>query len=163
MIGNAPKVMPLPVYFHERCVQKPAPAVHRSHRLCPALTDLNGKHRARSVPTKPDGFVTDVDASLVQQIFDIVRRKREPDIQHNGTTDDLGARLEISKWAVFCRQVTLDSRTARLKPVSSDSAASSHMPTSRQRSKPSPLAIHPPASMNSCPGTLTNSPETAYF
>jgi hypothetical protein len=58
--------------------------------------------------------MADVDASLVQQIFDIAKRKWEPNIQHHCQTDDLGARLEILKWAVFCHQVSLSRRTALL-------------------------------------------------
>jgi hypothetical protein len=41
--------------------------------------------------------MTDVDAALVQQIFDIAKRKWEPDVQHRCKADNLGARLEISK------------------------------------------------------------------
>jgi hypothetical protein len=66
--------------------------------------------------------MADLDASLVQQIFDIAKRKWEPNIQHRCKADDLRARLQISKWAVFCHQATLGRRTASLKPVSSDSA-----------------------------------------
>jgi hypothetical protein len=66
--------------------------------------------------------VTDLDASLVQQVLNVAKRKWEPDVQYPCKADDLWARLEISKWAVFCHQVTLGRRTSRLKPVSSDSA-----------------------------------------
>ncbi len=66
--------------------------------------------------------MADVDASLMQQIYDIAKRKWELDVQHHCQTDDLGARLEIWQWAVFCYQATLSRCTARLKPVSFDSA-----------------------------------------
>ncbi len=36
-----------------------------------------------------------VDASLVQQIFDIPKREREPDIQHHRKADDLRAGFEV--------------------------------------------------------------------
>ncbi len=36
-----------------------------------------------------------VDASLVQQIFDITKRKRKTDVQHHRKTDDLGTSFEI--------------------------------------------------------------------
>jgi hypothetical protein len=81
----------------------------RPHSITPSAADLSGKHRARYVPPKPDGFVTDVDASLMQQIYDIAKRKWELVVQHHCQTDDLEARLEVSKWAVFCYQATLNS------------------------------------------------------
>jgi hypothetical protein len=41
--------------------------------------------------------MADVDATLVQQILDIPKRKREANVHHHGQTDDLGARLEVAK------------------------------------------------------------------
>jgi hypothetical protein len=60
----------------------------------PSAADLTGKHRAKSVPTKPERLMADVDASLVQQIFDITKRKWDPDVQHHCKADDLTARLK---------------------------------------------------------------------
>jgi hypothetical protein len=94
----------------------------RQHAINPAGADLSDKHQAKFVPPKPNRLMADVDASLMQQIFDIAKRKWAPNIQHHCKADDLKARLEISKWAVFCYQATLGHHTARLKPVSSDSA-----------------------------------------
>jgi hypothetical protein len=63
-----------------------------STRLPP---DLGGKHRAEPVPPVPHGLVADLDASLVQQVFEVAQRQREPDVEHYRQTDDLGAGLEI--------------------------------------------------------------------
>ena len=64
--------------------------------------------------------MTDVDAALLQQIFDIAERKREPNIERRRQADDLGARLEIPKWAAFPQVRTLQNRPAPLTAVCSD-------------------------------------------
>jgi hypothetical protein len=58
----------------------------------------------------------------VQQILHVPKRKRKPNIHHDGQTDDLGARLEIVEGAVFCHPATLIARPARLNQFCSDSA-----------------------------------------
>jgi hypothetical protein len=85
----------------------------RPHAINPAAADLSDKHQAKFVSPKSDGLMADVDASLMQQIFDIAKRKWEPNIQHHCKADDLKACLEISKWTVFCHQATLGRHTAR--------------------------------------------------
>jgi hypothetical protein len=67
--------------------------------------------------------MADVDATLVQQILDIPKRKREADVHHHGQADDLRARLEGAKSAAFCHPATLIPRPARLNKFSSDSAS----------------------------------------
>ena len=38
---------------------------------------------AEPVPPKPNCFMTDVDPTLMEKVFDISERKRKPDIHHN--------------------------------------------------------------------------------
>jgi hypothetical protein len=71
--------------------------------------------------------MADVDAALMQEVFDIAKRKRETDIHHHGQTDDLGARLEIAKRAAFCHPSTLIAHAARLNRFCSDSAEARSM------------------------------------
>ena len=66
--------------------------------------------------------MADIDATFVQKILDIPERKREPDVQHNSQTDNLGARLEVAKRRAFGHGQTLENRPARLKLVLSDKA-----------------------------------------
>jgi predicted KAP-like P-loop ATPase len=42
--------------------------------------------------------VANVDASLMQQIFDIAKRKRKLNIKHYRQTDDFGGRVEVAIW-----------------------------------------------------------------
>jgi hypothetical protein len=80
----------------------PLPVYSRPHAINPAAADLSDKHQAKFVSPKSDGLMAAVDASLMQQIFDIAKRKWEPSIQHHCQTDNLGARLEVVKGQVFC-------------------------------------------------------------
>ncbi len=64
-----------------------------------------------------------VDASLVQQVFDIPQRKWKPDVQHHRKTDDLGTGLEIFERGRFGHSQTLRNRSALLNLGSFDKAA----------------------------------------
>ncbi len=61
-----------------------------------------------------------VDASLVQQIFDIPKRERETDVQHHRKADDLGAGFEILERDRFGHSKKVCNRAAPLKQSSSD-------------------------------------------
>jgi len=122
VIHGAPEVVHLAVDLHENLVQVPLPVRKGSHPTDPVSADLCCKHRAKSVPPITHSFVADLDAALVQKIFNIAKRKRKPNIHHDGQTDDLGARLEEAKGAAFCHLATLSARPARLNKFSSDGA-----------------------------------------
>ncbi len=56
-----------------------------------------------------------IDASLVQQIFDITKRKRKPDVQHHRQADDLGTGFEVFERGRFGHSQTLRNLPAPLK------------------------------------------------
>ena len=39
-----------------------------------------------------------IDATLVQQVFDVPKREREPHVEHHGVADDLWAGSEVAEW-----------------------------------------------------------------
>ena len=88
--------------------------------LNPFSSDLRGEQRPKAVPPKPNCLMADIDATFVQKVFDVAKRKRILNIKHHRQTDDLGARLEVAKWRAFCHPAKLSHRAARLKPVFSD-------------------------------------------
>jgi hypothetical protein len=112
----------LAVNLHEHLVHVPLPNRISAHLADPLLADPSGKLQAKSVPPKSNFLVADLDATLVQNILDIPKRKRKPNIHHHGQTDDLGARLEVAERAVFCHPQRLSARPARLNRFCSDSA-----------------------------------------
>ncbi len=74
------------------------------------------------MPAEPDGLVANVDATLMEQIFDVPKRKREAHVKHYHLADDFWARLKVAEWGAFCYPGMLRNRPARLKLLSSDKA-----------------------------------------
>jgi hypothetical protein len=74
------------------------------------------------VPPEPDGLVADVDATLMEQVFDVSRRKRKAHAKHQRQADDLGACFEVPKRGAFGHPAKLRNRPPRLKQISSDNA-----------------------------------------
>ena len=122
MIHSTPKIVRLAVDLHENFVQVPLPIGMGALLLDAFSADLGGEQRAEPIPPKADRFVANVDAALVQQVFDISKRKWKSDVHHYRQANDLGRRFEISKWAWFGHGQTLCDRPARLKQFSSDRA-----------------------------------------
>ncbi len=81
---------------------------------------LSSKHRAKPVPPISDSFVAHIDASLVQQIFDIPKRERESDVQHHGQADDLRTGFKVFERGRSGHGQKLRTRPAPLKQSSSD-------------------------------------------
>ena len=86
------------------------------------FADFGGEYRAKPVPSAANRFVADIDATFVQQVFNISKRKRKPDIHHHRQADDLRAGLEVTKGAAFCHPQKLSGPPARLNRFSSDNA-----------------------------------------
>src|SRR5680860_53437 len=47
-----------------------------------------------------DRLMADVNAALMEEVFDVSKRQREADIHHHGQSNDLGRRLKVPKWAM---------------------------------------------------------------
>ncbi len=75
--------------------------------MYPLFTNFFGEHRAKPIPPISNSFVADVDAALVEQIFDITKRKWKPDIHHHGEADNLGRRFKISERIMIFHLKTL--------------------------------------------------------
>jgi len=125
VIDRAPEIMPLAVDLHEHLVEVPSP-VAGFHALDPAFPDLSGEQRAEPMPPEPDGFMADLDTALMQQILDVPKREREPDVHHHRQADDLAARLEVLEWVRLGHAETLASALPRLKLSLSDKTARLH-------------------------------------
>ena len=85
-----------------------------------SFPDLVGEHRTETVPPEPHCLVTDVEAPLEEQIFDLPQRQRIADIHHHREADDLGRTVEISEGIAHRRRLRMSP--ARLKPIYSDNA-----------------------------------------
>ena len=124
MIDSPPEVVPLAVNLHEDLVEVPLPAAGL-HPLDPSFSNLRCKHRTKPVPPVAHRLMADIDAPLMQKIFDVAKRKRETHVEHHRQADDLWARLEVAEVAAFRHAGTLASDLPLLKLSSSDSSLQS--------------------------------------
>ncbi len=120
VIDGTPEVVAFAVLFHEYFVHAPLPFGEGAQVLNTLPTDLSSKHRAKPVPPIPDSFVTHVDASLVQQVFDTPKREQETDVKHHRKTDDLGTGFKVFERGRSGRGQKLCNRPARHKSSSPD-------------------------------------------
>ena len=61
--------------------------------------------------------MTNIDPPLMQEIFHITKRQREPHIEHDRQADHLWARLEVPKWRALSHTKTLNTLPTLLKAV----------------------------------------------
>ena len=71
------------------------------------LADLTREHWAKPVPPIAYCFVTNIDASFMQQVFYIAKRERKSDIHHHSEMDNLGRCLKIAEGIVVLHPKTL--------------------------------------------------------
>ena len=121
MINGPPEIVSLSVDLHENLIQVllPAAGLQASD---PALSYLLRKHRPKTLPPKSDCLVTDFYTAFVEQIFDIPKRQRKPNIQHHGQADYLRTGFEILDGGAFGHNLTLVRPLPCLKQSSSDKA-----------------------------------------
>jgi hypothetical protein len=107
VIYGAPEVVGFAVDLYELLVQMPLQVRMTAKVLNPFSSNLRGKHRTETVPQEPHGFMADIDAALMQQILDVAKGKRKPDVHHHSKVDDLQRCFEVTEWAVFFHLETL--------------------------------------------------------
>jgi len=111
----------------------PLPIRMSAKVLNPFSSNLRRKHRPKSVPPEANSLVANIDTALVQQVFQISKRKWITHIHHHRQADDFGRRLEILEWVAFYHPATLICRSARLNQFSSDSARKADLVHPRQK------------------------------
>src|SRR5665811_1942529 len=100
VVDGAPEIPRLAVDLHEHLVDMPSPVDVRPHRGDPPAADLSSEERSEPQSPQPDRLMADVNAALMEEVFDVSKRQREADIHHHGQSNDLGRRLEVPKWAM---------------------------------------------------------------
>lgn len=122
VVHGAPEVVLFAVDLHENLVEVPTPLMSRSHSVDASAPDLGSEHRPGPSPPEPHGFVANLDTALMEQIFNIPERQREPDVEHDRHADDLGRGFEIAKRGTFGHARTLPTNCLHLKSGSPDRA-----------------------------------------
>ena len=89
-----------------------------------AFPYLRGEHRTEPVPPELHRLMADIDAALAKNIFDLAQRQWIPDVYHHREANNLGRRVEISKWD--SHPMRLKNGLVCLKPFCSDIAPAFH-------------------------------------
>jgi hypothetical protein len=119
VIHSAPEIVRSTVDPDEHFVQVPSPVRLRLMMNAPVLHP-RGEHRTEPVPPETHGLVTDIDATLEQQIFDLPQRERITDLHHHREADHLRRTVEITEGIAHRRR--LRNVPPRLKLICSDNA-----------------------------------------
>ncbi len=123
--------MPLAIHLHKNLIHLPLPFGEYAQLLNTLTSDLSSKHRAKPIPPIPDSFVAHVDASLVQQVFDIPKRERETNVQHHCKADDLGTGFEVLERGRIGHGQKLRDTPTPLKQSSSDKTRARNIRTEK--------------------------------
>ena len=97
MINSSPKIMGLTVDFHKDLIKMPFPIWVFGNWVHSFLADLPSEEWAKFVPPIPDRFMANINASFMEEIFYISKRKWKSDIHHHGETNDLRWCFKIAK------------------------------------------------------------------
>ena len=128
VIYRAPEIMRLAIDPDKHLIEVPAPLRIRSS-LNTSFPDLCGKHRTETVPPEPYRLVTDFNATLGENIFDLSQRQRIADVHHYREADHLRRAVEITEGIAHRRRLGMPP--AQLKPIYSDNAHMSSLRTAR--------------------------------
>lgn len=77
---------------HEHLIQMPPPSTG-FHAFNPVHAELRGEHRAEPVPLISHRFMADIDAALVQPIFNVSDRKWKANVHHDSQPDNFGTAM----------------------------------------------------------------------
>jgi hypothetical protein len=98
VIDGTPEVVHLAVDLHVDLVEMPPPMREGAHMLTPFPADLASEHRPKPIPPEPHRFAADVDAALEQQLLDVPKRQRIPNVHHDDQPDHLRRGVKSAKW-----------------------------------------------------------------
>lgn len=80
MIDGARQITEPPVDLHEDLVQVLIPLDETPPLREASLAGIGGETWAKPVPPEPHGFVADADSTFREEIFDVAKRQRIPDV-----------------------------------------------------------------------------------
>ncbi len=81
----------------------------------PTFPDLRCEYRTKPVPPETHCLAADIDATFKQQVFDLPKRKRIPDVHHYREANYLGRTVEIPEGILH--RWRLWNSPAYLKPI----------------------------------------------
>ena len=98
MVDSSPEIAGLAIDLHKDLIEVPPPLRDLAHVASSSHPDLAGEHRPETVHPCPNALVANVDAALVEKVFDVAKRQWKSDVHRHRNLDDLGRRFEIAEW-----------------------------------------------------------------
>jgi hypothetical protein len=90
MSNGAPEIECFSIDPDENLIKIPLPLWPIPRTLGPLPTDLRCEDWNKSVAPKSYRFVTDVNPTLMEQIFHVLKRKRESNIHNHSKANNFG-------------------------------------------------------------------------
>jgi len=78
----------------------PLPLGPGAHLIGAFSPYLRSEHRPEPVPPEPHRFVAQIDTTLMEQVLDVPKRQRKPDIQPHRQAKDFGRYPGMAKWVL---------------------------------------------------------------
>ncbi len=122
MVDGAPQIMCFAANLYEDLIDMPAP-IRMAARLYPVFSDFRREDWTEAVPPMAHAFMADIDATLVQPVFDMPKRQRITDVHHHRQLDDLWRCFDIAEERFGHHEMMLELEGRGLKPDSSDKPA----------------------------------------
>ena len=111
VIDGPPEIVRLAVYLHENLVQMPLPLGPGTHLVGPLSPDFRGEHRAEAVPPEAHRFVAQINPALMEQVLDVSKRERKPNVHHHRQADNFGRRFKVAKGVLHAPKISIYSLT----------------------------------------------------
>ncbi len=117
LIDRAPGVLGFPIDLHKHLIETPVPLSNAAHAAGPLPLDIRCEKRSEPVPLEPRRLMADVDPAREEQVFDVSKAWRKPDIHHHNQPNDLRWRVEVIERAPGLRRLSTKSPyPSRLNP-----------------------------------------------
>lgn len=90
VIDQASQVVRITIDLHIHPIKMPPPMAELAHPADPLARNVGGEEWAKPVLPQMQGLMAKVDPALIEPVFDIPQRQREPHIHHDHQADHFG-------------------------------------------------------------------------
>lgn len=139
MIDVAPEKASLTVDARNRLIQMPPPLNVLAGCASLPLPEFGGKDRPEAVPPEPDGFMADIDASLVSKVLDLAQRQRKPGVEHDRGADHRRRAFETAE--EIAHPASLSRQLGGIRPVLTLTIPPTNLPDAFQIERVSVLTM----------------------
>ena len=73
MVNSTPQIVCFSIYLYKHFIEMPFPVGMILSRMYPFIAYLMSEHWTKPIPPVSDSFMADIDASFMEQIFDVAQ------------------------------------------------------------------------------------------